>query len=159
VTGTARHEYVLELPGAPTPPPRDSSVRHPVAEDAEALAQLMLDAYLGTIDYDGESIEDAREEIAGYLVRDPLIDMSWVRVGHEGVVSASLVAWWHDRECPLVSYVMTASAMKRRGLAAGLLARSVASLAQAAHHEVRAVITEGNTPSEIVFARAGFRRV
>ena len=159
MTGRPRHEYVLGLPSSLVAPSSDDSVRHPVAADAEALARLMLDTYVGTIDYDGESIEEAREEVAGYLDREPLLDASWIRVGDEDVVSASLVGWWRDRACPLVSYVMTTPAMKSRGHAGDLLARSLASLVQARHHEVRAVITQGNTPSEIVFARAGFRRV
>lgn len=83
------------------------------------------------------------------------------RVGDadDRLVSASLVGMWPDRGCPIVSYVMTAADRKKRGLASLLLARSLKTLADAGHPEVRAVITEGNAPSETLFARAGFRRV
>lgn len=149
--------YVLHLRGEERGPLDDASVRHPVAEDAEALAGLMLDAYLGTIDYEGEGIEEARDEVAGYLDGKPLLELSWLRLADATPVSACLVAW-SRYGCPIVSYVMTAPHRKSTGLASDLLARSLASLAEAGHGEVLAVITEGNTPSETVFRKAGFRR-
>jgi RimJ/RimL family protein N-acetyltransferase len=159
VSDTLRHEYVLPLDATAEGRRHDPAVRHPMPADAEALAELMLDAYLDTIDYDGETIVEAREEVARYLAGRPLLQYSWVRLHGDTVVSALLVSHWDDRGCPIVSYVMTARRSKGRGLASELLARTLASLASAGYEEVRAVITEGNLPSEAVFARAGFRRV
>jgi len=47
-----RHEYVLALdaPLTRTAAP-DNVIRQPTPADAETLAELMLDAYLDTIDY------------------------------------------------------------------------------------------------------------
>jgi len=59
-----RHEYLHELHVSAAPAPEDESMRHPTPLDAEALAQLMLDAYLGTIDYEEETIVEARDEVA-----------------------------------------------------------------------------------------------
>jgi len=155
-----RYEYVLDFGvRLSSGPPADPSVRPPVREDADLLAELMLDAYLDTIDYEGETLEDARREVGGYLAGSPLLHCSWLRLADDHPVSASLVSLWGERGCPIVSYVMTAAALKGRGLASDLLARSLVSLAEAGHGEVRAVITEGNVPSETIFARAGFRRV
>jgi RimJ/RimL family protein N-acetyltransferase len=156
-----RHEYRLELGARYAAPEANEEIpaRHPAADDAAVLAVLMLDAYLGTIDYEGETIVEARQEVAGYLAGTPLLDCSWLHVAGEVPVSACLVSWWTDRGCPIVSYVMTAPERKGEGLAAALLARSLASLVDAGHAEVRAAITEGNVPSERAFARAGFRRV
>lgn len=155
-----RHEYVLALDVATTRrrPVVEGVVRHPTEGDAEGLARLMLDAYRGTIDDDGETIVEAREEVVRYLAGKPLLEHSWLRPEDDDPVSACLVAW-STRECPMVSYVMTAPAWKSRGLASTLLALSVLSLADAGHDEVRCWITEGNVPSETVFGRAGFRRV
>ena len=155
-----RHEYVLALNAGRTPlAASDASVGQPTPADAEALAQLMLDAYHGTIDYEGETLEDTREEVAGYFAASPLLDCSWLSLAEGVPVSASLVSMWGDRGYPIVSYVMTAPAWKGKGLASDLLSRSLASLADAGYREVRAVITEGNAPSETIFGRAGFRRV
>ena len=154
-----RHEYVLALDDSLARPADDPAVRHPTSDDAEALAELMLDAYLHTIDYEGETVVEAREEVGRYFAGRPLLECSWVRLDGDAAVSALLVSHWADRGCPIVSYVMTASAWKGKGLASDLLARSLASLAATGLEEVRAVVTEGNLPSEAVFARAGFRRV
>lgn len=157
-----RHEYRLELdamPQAPLPLAA-AAVRIPSTEDADALAELMLDAYRGTIDYDDETLEDARSEVARYLAGSPVLECSSVWVADDDrLASALLVSLWPSRSCPIVSYVMTAADQKKRGLASLLLVRLLATLAANGHGEVRAVITEGNAPSETLFARAGFRRV
>ena len=159
MTGPPRHEYVIALDRPGARGAHDPAVRRPVPDDAEALAKLMLDAYLDTIDYEGETVVEAREEIARYLAGRPLLECSWLRLDGDVAVSALLVSHWADRGCPIVSYVMTAPQWKDRGFASELLARTLAALAGAGYEEVRAVVTEGNLPSEAVFARAGFRRV
>ena len=153
-----RHEYVLALDEAVARAADDSAVRHPTSDDAEALAALMIDAYLHTIDYEGETMVEAREEVGRYFGGRPLLEHSWLRLVNDDPVSACLVAW-STRECPMVSYVLTAAAWKNRHLASTLVALSLRSLADAGHGEVRAWITKGNVPSETVFLRAGFRRV
>ena len=153
-----RHEYVRDLRGDETRPAWEANVRHPTPEDVEALAVLMLEAYRGTIDYDDEGLDEARAEVGRYLAGRPLLECSWLRIEGAVPVSACLVGW-STRECPIVSYVMTAPQAKSKGFASDLLARSLASLAGEDQREVCAWITEGNVPSEIVFARAGFRRL
>ncbi len=66
---------------------------------------------------------------------------------------------WHRRQCPLVGYVMCHPTWKDRGLAALVLARSLRLMKESGHSQVRAVITEGNVPSERLFLSAGFRRL
>lgn len=71
----ARHIYVRtlqQLPSLGTAVPSDAlRLSQPRPTDADALAELMLDAYHGTIDYDGETLADARAELAGYLSSSP----------------------------------------------------------------------------------------
>jgi RimJ/RimL family protein N-acetyltransferase len=152
-----RHEYVLRLGTRHEARPPDDGTRHATPDDHEPLAQLMLDAYDGTIDYDGETIVEARDEVRRYLDGAPLLDCSWVRIEDGEPVSAVLVGW-STRDCPIVSYVMTTPAWKGQGLAADLLARALASLSGLGHQDVVAWVTEGNTPSERLLARAGFGR-
>jgi RimJ/RimL family protein N-acetyltransferase len=104
------------------------------------------------------TIAEARQEVARHLAGGR-VEHSRLRIADGAPVSACLVSLRGERGCPIVSYVLTAPAWKRRGLATDLLGRSLASLAAAGHTELRAVITEGNLPSEAVFGRAGFRRV
>jgi hypothetical protein len=68
---TRRHEYSLTLSdfNQPHPPMMGTHLQLRAGQpaDANALAELMLDAYRGTIDYDDETLEDAMGEVQAYL--------------------------------------------------------------------------------------------
>jgi RimJ/RimL family protein N-acetyltransferase len=129
-------------------------VRAPTADDRHGLASLMMDAYVGTIDYEGETLDQALEEVAGYFDSEALLEVSWVAVTQGTVQSAVLVSM--AAGVPLVGYVMTRAEMKNQGVASGLLDMSVEAIWDAGYGELRAFITDGNVPSEIIFKRAGF---
>jgi RimJ/RimL family protein N-acetyltransferase len=161
-----RHEYVRQLQSLPAPvalpPPPIDYARQPAQDDAEALADLMLAAYRGTIDYDGETITEARAEIERYFASTAAparLNCSWVAWRAGQAISACLVCEWPERGCPLIAYVLTRPDWKGRRLAERLLRPSLESLAGAGASEVRAVITAGNLASERLFARLGFTRV
>ena len=153
MTDRIRHRYRFDLVGWGLSTVLAGVVtRAPEPDDAEPLAQLMLDAYLGTIDYDGENIEDARAEIEEFFGSDPLLACSRV-IEVEGVLAAaSLLSMWQGS--PLVAYVMTGSSSKRHGLARAALLDSLDCL-RATHREAFAFITEGNTASERLFMGLG----
>jgi RimJ/RimL family protein N-acetyltransferase len=160
-----RHEYILELNKSPwrVKPPKvpGARIRADLAANPSALAQLMFSAYRGTIDYDGESLDDARAEIDQYLNNSdlrPLLICSWLFHASGLLVSACLVSWWASRRSPIIGYTITHPDWKNRGIAAELLQETLQSLSEHNYTQVRAVITEGNIPSERLFARAGFTR-
>jgi ribosomal protein S18 acetylase RimI-like enzyme len=132
--------------------------RAPTPEDAEALAQLMLDAYRGTIDYFDETIDDARDEVASYLENGARLDWSRVHEDEGGILDSAVLAASIGGEA-LVCFAMTAAAVKGWRLAARLLDEVLNALQSAGLSEVSAVITVGNDPSERLFTRAGFERV
>jgi RimJ/RimL family protein N-acetyltransferase len=129
-------------------------VRSPRVEDRLELAELMMDAYVGTIDYDGETLEQAIAEIDGYLAGEAYLDTSRLAAGNDGIVSAVLMS--RLAGVPLVGYVMTRANQKNRGLGSALLDLAIAAVWAAGYGEVRAFITAGNGPSEFIFRRAGF---
>lgn len=133
-------------------------VRPPAPSDSPALAQLMLDGYRGTIDYEGEELEDAVEAVYDYFDSNPMLDHSYILAAGDRVRSAVLLMRRSSGE-PMVSYVMTAPKAKGQGLAADLLELSLAGLVAAGESSVCAYITDGNTPSERLFKRAGFVEV
>jgi RimJ/RimL family protein N-acetyltransferase len=152
-----RRRYRLDLGGSSLPTtiaPRGVVLRPPTGGDASALAELMLDAYRGTIDYDGEGMEEAIAEVGGYLAGSPLLDHSVVAVVGGEVVSACLLAELEDTV--LVGYVMTAAAHKRRGLGRLVTIDALGRLHDAGRETVDAWITVGNLPSERVFVSLGF---
>jgi len=150
-----RGEYRRSLAQVPAP---TGFGRAPTPNDAEALAQLMLDAYRGTIDYFDETIDDARDEVASYLDDGARLDWSRVHVGEGGTLDSAVLAGSIGGEA-LVGFAMTAAAVKGRGLAARLLDEVLNALQSAGLTEVSAVITLGNHASERLFRRAGFERV
>lgn len=132
-------------------------------DDAAMLAELMLDAYRNTIDYEGESITEAISEVDSYFSRssmDPTVaSHSLVLVFHDTIVCACLLEFWQKRSVPFVSFVMSRSTHKRQGLATFALQEAIDRLQQAGWAELRTIITENNAASEALFANAGFRRV
>ena len=157
---TIRHHYVLDLAdvGAFRLLRReDVTVRSPTRDDHGALAELMLDAYRGTIDYEGEGIEEAVAEVAGHFDGAPIDEASTLALIDDEPVAACLVARY-DGDA-LVGYVMTVPAFKRQGLGRAVTAASLVELQKLGYGTVHAWITEGNKPSESIFVGLGFEVV
>ena len=143
--------------------PVGMSVRAVSPGDGLHLAELMLDAYRNTIDYEGEGITEAVAEVEAYFTRaakHPAIAQHSLVLGlQDSIVCACLLEFWEKRRVPFVGFVMCRPAHKRQGLATFALHQAIGRLKRAGYSELRAIITEGNAPSEALFARAGFRRV
>lgn len=132
----------------------------PGAADAEVLAELMLDAYEGTIDSEGEDLDDARAEVAGWYelagAWPPAMPSSVLAWRDERVVSAALVSPLEGQA--LMAYVVTAAASKGEGLGRLVVGQALARLRAGGATAVHAGITVGNEPSERLFAGLGFER-
>ena len=162
-----RNEYFLKLAKFPhTDAPLHDAVlqiRPVQTADAPSLAELMVDAYLGTIDYDGETFDDALAEVSAFLAGQrggqPWLMMSYVALVDSHVVGACLTGEWRERQLPIIAYLMTGANWKKHGMGRQLLYRVLKALSENGYSEVRAVITEGNKPSENLFLQVGFQRV
>lgn len=155
-----RHLYTLTLPVPPsvlhTQHPAGGALRNPTVEETEALAELMLDAYMNTIDYEGEDTDDALEEVNRYFAGSPRLDCSWLYASGDIILAASLVSSYGDDA--LIAYIITRSTWKGRGLGAYVVRQSLLSLQDSGIGAVHAGVTDGNTPSEHIMARFGFVR-
>ena len=130
-------------------------VRPPTLADRDGLAELMLDAYRGTIDYEGETIVEAVAEVdAWFASSGHRIEDSLVAIEAGGIVSAALLS--RSDGMPVVSYLYTGAAWKGRGLAEGLLRAVMASLAASGHDRIHLWVTAGNAPAERIYERLGF---
>ena len=100
---TQRNEYCRELAGlavAAVPNTLAGALRQPTLADAEPLAELMLDAYRGTIDDGGETIDNARDEVASYMasvLNPPLLSCSWLVAQPGQLAAACLICLWSRR--------------------------------------------------------------
>lgn len=147
-----RYEIALTPPGD-IAEPVGFVTRNVVAGDRDALARLMLDAYMGTIDYEGETISEALDEVDGWFAGSALLEHSYVAVVDDRVVSAVLAMWIDD--APFIAIVMTDPASKKTGFGRAVTVCSLVSMANAGHDHVVFYITEGNTASERLFTSLG----
>jgi ribosomal protein S18 acetylase RimI-like enzyme len=117
----------------------------------------MLDAYLGTIDYEGESIDEALSEVRSTLdgSKGPF-DWSASRViEREGMhAAACLVIRW--REQPLVAFSMTRARFKNTGLARTCLISSMNQLAQRGEATLALFVTLANKSAVSLYQSLGF---
>lgn len=138
--------------------PATAALRPPSPEDAAALAALMMSAYVGTIDYEGESEADALIEVRRTLSGDrgPFLWSASRVIEREGkLASASLVIRW--KEQPLVAFAMTAAPFKRRGLARACLLGSIHHLQANAERELGLFVTLANHDASRLYESLGFR--
>lgn len=125
-------------------------------EHAQLLGILMKRAYEGTIDDEGETLDQCCQEVRGTLAGKygPFLhDVSFVTFADGRIVSASLVTLYKGK--PLLAYSMTDPDYQRRGLAGGLIRKSLDALASTETPELFLVVTVGN-PAQKLYENLGF---
>lgn len=132
-------------------------VRAFAPSDIPALGQLMYRAYLDTIDYDGESLEQSVAEIVKTVEGEygqfvPSCSRVAVREGH--LASATLITRFEDR--PFVAFTFTDPALSGRGLARSCMQEAMAELFRQGERELRLVVTLANAPAVALYTRLGF---
>src|SRR3990172_8262413 len=101
-----RHEWRRALP-VEAPPERSNScaglkLRRPAQGDAEALGELLLDAYRGTIDYEGEDLAAATGVVRDFFAGKeypPHIAASVVAWRGPTPAAFCMIAEWQARSC------------------------------------------------------------
>lgn len=144
---TLRH---LENPGA-------WPARSLRPDDAPALAALMLDAYRGTVDDEGETAEETLAEVNAMLEGKYgpwLADASFVVELDGRLVAACVITLWSDM--PLVTQLFTHPDYTNRGLGKFLLTRSINALYDQGYEALVLYVTSGNASAEHVYATLGF---
>jgi GNAT superfamily N-acetyltransferase len=128
------------------------------AADTEALASLMLAAYRETIDYDGETLDDALFQIRGVFQGKlgAFQDLASFAIEQEGrLLSAIIVTIWQGR--PLVAFSMTRPESKNMGMATYLLKSSINALLTFGQKELVLTVTDGNEPAQHIYEKLGFQ--
>ncbi|MEQ1700988.1 MAG: GNAT family N-acetyltransferase, partial [Ilumatobacteraceae bacterium] len=133
-----RSEYRLQLTAPPTAGQAPLAIRPVSLDDRAAAARLMLAAYRGTIDDEGEGEADALDAIDDYFSRI-LWPHSFVMTDAEAVVAMVFVVVVDDRH--YIDPVATDAAHKGRGLGSRMVVESLCSLAAAGVDDVGATIT------------------
>ncbi len=128
-----------------------------------ALAALFHAAYRGTLDDDGETLEDWQARMSQFERGDfgtPMWSVSELcrppsPTGLGPLRAATLVGLWNQH--PLVLFVATAPGQRRQGLARAGLTRTINRLAAGDEPFVRLVLTEGNVAAAGLYESLGFR--
>jgi ribosomal protein S18 acetylase RimI-like enzyme len=130
-------------------------------DDVQALGRLMLAAYRGTVDDEGETGADAVAEIdqvmdGGY--GRFLSDCSFVVEDDAGrPIGASMVTLFESD--PILTYVVVHPGMKRRGIGTFLVAASGNALLSVGYPQVDLFVTEANEPAVNLYRKLGFQVV
>jgi ribosomal protein S18 acetylase RimI-like enzyme len=138
-------------------PPPAAGLRCPTGDDITNLGRLMYRAYLGTVDYDGETLAESVAEIRKTFAGDyGSFDAEHSSVAERSgiLVSATLITRWQD--CPFVAFTMTDPAFGRQGLARATLERSMHLLQQDGETALRLVVTLANTPARRLYEALSF---
>jgi ribosomal protein S18 acetylase RimI-like enzyme len=125
--------------------------------DVPALGELMVAAYRGTVDDEGETLEDAVGEVEGVIAGSygPFAsDASFVAEGDDGLVGASLVAISEPH--PILLYLVVRPDAKRRGIGTFLIAASGNALLGSGHPTLDLFVTETNEPAVNLYRKLGF---
>ncbi len=147
------------------PPSAASDIRILNRSDAPTVAQLMLKAYQGTVDYEGEDIDEALAWVESAFSETANPDsgesaLNSCAIGieiNDSLVAACIPTLWEGE--PLISTIMTHPNYKGRGLGYRVLTACLETLKQRGYRSVRAFITSGNIPSERLFTTMGFELV
>ncbi len=139
-----------------------SGGRLPRADDAEALATLMYDAYRGTIDDTGETREDTCVEVEKLFRGDfGALDIPASLVVERDGKLASATIVTRDRTKyatgeAFVAFSMTAPEWKRQGLARLGLLHVISLLRGRGEPRVHLLVTCENTPAVRLYESLGF---
>jgi len=117
-------------------------------------------AYQGTIDHEGESLEQCEQEMQdvisgkyGRLIEEA---SNLILVGNEAV-AACLVTMWKEK--PLIAFSMADPGQQRKGFSKALIEKAMESLRSLQEPVLYLVVTDGNLPAQNLYYKVGFKQL
>jgi GNAT superfamily N-acetyltransferase len=153
-----KNRYIMQLDLRSRLAQPAHAARNPRLEEREPLAHLMLAAYRGAADDEGETIVEALQEVDSVLLsadRPFMAEASFVIEVDATLASASLVSLF--RGAPLVTHVMTHPHYKRRGLGISALLSSANALREQGSSSLSLYVTDSNEPALALYRKLGFQ--
>ncbi|MFH1852302.1 MAG: GNAT family N-acetyltransferase [Candidatus Neomarinimicrobiota bacterium] len=164
-TAKLRYRYFLELQGRSykiDTLPTGFKITALQPDCYAGLSELLIAAFHGTIDDEGETPEQAVVEIQDFLDGQrggpPMFAESAIGISNGQIIGASMVANWTKFEQPIITYMMIHPQWQKQGLGKLLLRSSLTKIKLDAHERVWAIITKGNIGSETLFQNHGFKQ-
>lgn len=134
-------------------------VRRISKDDAESLRHLVLDAFCGTIDYEGETLAESITEVNDTLngKYGPFLELCSFLIEEDGeAVSAVIVTFFEEMRLPLLAFAMTHPDHQSKGMSSQLIKRGINALLEEGYGEANLVVTEGNNPAIHMAQNIGF---
>ncbi len=150
-----RSHYRIDLATAEVT--TEPGVRALASNDRDQLPSLMLAAYAGTVDDEGESLDEAIDEIDGWLEHGGRLDRSFGIEIDGALCSAALVSI--VPKGAILASVITRPDQKQQGHGRRVVAAAIEALRSDGHDELHLWITDDNVPSEALFRGLGAERV
>ncbi len=127
--------------------------------DIELLGKLMLDAYRGTVDVEGDETLDAITEIRDTFTGayGPVLkSCSFVIEKNGQALSAIIITNWDGTPQPLLTFTMTHPTAKNQGMSSFLIKKSVNALLEQGYTDLYLFVTANNLPARHVYEKLGF---
>ena len=125
--------------------------------DINELGSVMLDAYKDTIDDEGETLEDAQNEIKSVLegkYGEFISKVSFLIELDNKITSAIFINLFEGK--PLITYVFTSKKNSGKGMAKHLIQKSTNSLSELGFEELYLYVSKGNMNAIRLYERIGF---
>lgn len=141
-----------------SPTRSDFAFRNLTADDTNLLGPLMFEAYKGTIDDEGQTLEESLIE-AGDTLKGKYGNIIWpasfIAMDKEQAAAATVVADY-VKTGPLLAFVLTSPAYQKRGLGTKLIEQTLNGLHQAGIEQLKLVVTELNENALRLYIKLGF---
>jgi len=124
----------------------------------EEIGEAFLDAFLGTIDYEGEGIEEAVAEVKDLFAGaygKLLPEVSGCLLQGGSVVSALFAA--ENGKGVFIPYVVTVKRNSGQGYATRLINRAILQAKKGGYGFIDLYVTKGNDKAERLYRRLGFK--
>ena len=129
-------------------------------DDLPGLAQIFIDAYAGSVDDDGESLDDARTEIGALLQGahgEPRRE-SWRGIFDDDGPPLAVILCTTWKGMPFIPYVITQPSYRERGFATSLIREFAAQVAEQGGTAIGLTVTRTN-PAMHLYEELGFEEL
>ncbi|HEY9676930.1 MAG TPA: GNAT family N-acetyltransferase [Drouetiella sp.] len=136
-----------------------TGIRRLMPDDGERLGSLMYEAYQGTVDDEGASLQEAIEEAKGTLsgkYGKVLYDASFTVETESNELASVCVITDYEKLQPLLAFSLTKPTHQKQGLARCLIEKSLLALNAANVPVLHLVVTQTNHNAIRLYKTLGF---
>jgi GNAT superfamily N-acetyltransferase len=134
-------------------------VREVKPDDGDLLGELLYAAYLGTIDYRDESLDDFKQELLETLFGrygNMIWSASFVALDGEGKAVSTCLVTDNEKLGPLLAFAASLPVCQKKGLATVLIKKSLLALKASSVSALTLVVTPGNRSAVSLYRKLGF---